>query len=381
MSRRSGLRLVLFPLLLAACGAENSATDAQPPLPAPDSGVVPPSAWAQPPAPACPQATTGVGEVWLDDPDDMSLVERPLYCLSGTGQLKGTFVSDIAPDSWQPAQEDDDHFVYTMGDAHLHEVQAYYAVMGMVGTYQALMSTGEPSPIQIEIGERKSFAQSHYYLPDLLIVGLKGVKPDMVPIQILCHEYGHHLIMSRVPKIEQLLNEALADYLAAAFTGNPRILSLDRLDVPQAVLDDPQALAIAARYLERTVDNDLTYPDDVVTNEKLCQTIQQAADTFPPDTELVPESRLAECKSLSPQELTEPEPHRTGAILAGALWQLREQLGAAVVNELIFDALAVQKPAALSFLTFDDALVEADRARHDGAHVAAIRQVFDARGL
>lgn len=380
MSRRWGLRLALFPLLLAACSGDDSATDAQLPSPQPDGGVVQPSAWMQPSAPACPQAAAGVGAVWLDDPNDMSLVQRALYCLSGTGKLQGTYISTITPDSWQPAVEDDDRFVYTMDDAHLHEVQAYYAVTGMVGTYQPMMASGEPPQIRIEIAENKSFAQSHYYLPDLLIVGLKGVKPDMVPIQILCHEYAHHLVMGPLPQIEPVLSEGLADYLAAAFTGNPRILSLDRLDVPQAVLADPESLAIAARYLERTVDNDLTYPDDVVTHEKLCQTIQQAADTFPPDTELVPASRLAQCKSLSPQELAEPEPHRTGAILAGALWQLRDQLGASVVNALVFEALR-QQAVALSFLTFDDGLVEADRAHHNGGHVSAIRQVFDARGL
>jgi hypothetical protein len=186
--------------------------------------------------------------------------------------------------------------------------------------------------------------------------------------------------MRRLPQIDQVLNEGLADYLAAAFTENPRILSLDRLELPPEVEQDPEKLAIAARYLERTVDNDLTYPEDLVTQGGLCDTFKEAAAIFPSGSPLVPDQKLQQCKSMSKQELASPEPHRTGMIVAGALWSLRGRLGALMVNALVLEVLGA-KPSSMTFLTFDDNLVKADQALHAGANVEAIRQVFDARGL
>jgi hypothetical protein len=369
-------------LLAAGCGAE---PDPQ----LPDGGPVadissdsgPPSAWVQPPPPDCPGMVTGTGDIWLDDPGEMSLVERPLYCLDpDEDRLAGLFITEIKPDSWQPASDKDRRFFFDLYDPHLHEVQVYYAVLGMVGYYRPLMSTSEPPPIRIELSANRSFTHSHYYLPDRLIIALGGVEPAMVPLQILCHEYAHHLIMRRIPTIDQLLNEGLADYLAAAFTENPRILSLDRLELPPEVQQDPEKLAVAARYLERSVDNELTYPEDLVTQGGLCETFKEAAAVFPAGSPLVPDQKLQQCASMSQQELASPEPHRTGVILAGALWSLRSRLGAPTVNALVLEVLG-EKPSSMTFLTFDDSLVKADQALHGGANVEAIRQVFDGRGL
>lgn len=377
--------VLLILLLPIGCGAEQH----QPPVP--DGGPVadssgdtgPASAWVQPSPPDCPGMVTGAGEIWLDDPGEMSLVERPLYCLDPGGRLAGTFITEIKPDSWQPASDKDQQFFFDIYNPHLHEVQVYYAIIGMVGYFRPLMSTSEPPPIRIELSANKSFTRSHYYLPDRLIIALEGVEPAMVPLQILCHEYAHHLIMRRLPQIDQVLNEGLADYLAAAFTENPRILSLDRLELPPEVQQDPQKLAVAARYLERSVDNDLTYPDDLVTQGGLCETFKEAAKVFPSGSPLVPDQKLQQCASMSQQELASPEPHRTGVILAGALWSLRGRLGAPKVSALVLEVLRRQgeKPTSMTFLTFDDNLVQADQTLHGGANVEAVRQVFDGRGL
>lgn len=378
----SRLNLLIL-LLLVSCGAELSSgdpTDPNDPNDPTDPNETAGSAWSQPVPPTCPQMITGSGAVWLDDPADMSLVQRPLHCLAGTSRLEGQFIVGIQPKDWQSAYSEQESFVYTLDDQHLHEVQLYYAIVGMVGYYQPHMTLAELPPIQIDIRHTASFATSRYDLPNNLSVGLQGVIPQMLSVQITSHEYAHHLIMRHLSDLDQILNEGLADYLAADFTKNPLILSLDRMDLPDALRADAEAMAIAARYLERSVDNELTYPDDAVSQRQLCQTLREAEAAFPPDTPLVPSAKLERCDSMSADEQAQLEPHRTGMILAGALWELRQELGSGTVNALIFRALADQS-GWLDLQEFAPELQRADQALHQGANAQSIEQVFSGRGL
>lgn len=70
------------------------------------------------------------------------------------------------------------------------------------------------------------------------------------------------------------------------------------------------------------------------------------------------------------------EVHDDGEILAAALWDLRERLGASVTDQLVVDALKLSS-CAPTFLDFRDALLTAD----NGANEDVIWEVFAARGM
>jgi hypothetical protein len=366
--RRTAQKLVLFLVLLVGCGGEPGAGEPDEQPPAPDLAFAI--------APDCPQTRQGSGAVWLDDPAVLSLIEHPLYCMDGSGRLQGTFVSAIQPDGWQPAQQGDLRFVYPLGDPHQHEVQIYHALTGMAARYRGV--AGAPAPIRVTLSADASFTLSRYDHPDRLRIALQGVVPQMVPGQILHHEYGHHLILRYGP-LEDVVNEAFADYLAADFSGEPRILELSRLALPASVKQDSAALEVARRYLERSVENQRVYPTDVVTQEKLCQILAQAAAVFPAGSPLVPAQKLADCASASKQELARPEPHRTGMIASGALWSLRGQIGPGAVAALLFQALT--EGPHLSLESLCPALKRADLALTGGRDGQAIEAVCTARGL
>jgi len=371
MSRRrtapEPLVLALALALLVGCGGEpGTELDEQPSAPDLAFAV----------APDCPQTRQGTGAVWLDDPALLSLIERPLYCMNGSGRLQGTFVSAIEPDGWQPAQRGDLRFVYPLGDPHQHEVQIYHALTGMAARYRGV--AGAPAPIHVTLSADASFTLSRYDQPDRLRIALQGVVPQMVPGQILHHEYGHHLILRHGP-LDDVINEAFADYLAADFSGEPRILALERLALPASVTQDAAALEVARRYLERSVDNQRVYPADVVTQEQLCQILAQAAAVFPQGSPLVPTQKLADCDSASKQELSRPEPHRTGMIASGALWSLRGQIGPGAVAALLFHTVSSEHQLSLESLC--PALGRADLALTGGHDAQAIEAVCTARGL
>lgn len=371
MSRRrtaqEPLVLALVLTLLAGCGVEPGATlDDQPPAPDLVLAI----------APDCPQTRQGTGAVWPGDPAKLSLTERPLYCMDGSGRLRGTFVSAIQPEGWQPAQRGDLRFVYPLGDPHQHEVQIYHALTTMAARYRG--AAGAPAPIQVTLSADASFTLSRYDWPDRLRIALQGVVPQMVQGQILYHEYGHHLVLRHGP-LDDVINEAFADYLAADFSGEPRILELSRLALPASVTQNPTALEVARRYLERSVDNQRTYPADVVTQEQLCQILAQAAAVFPPGSPLVPAQKLADCDAASKQELARPEPHRTGMIASGALWSLRGQIGPGAVAALLFHTLSSEHQLSLESLC--PALRRADLALTGGHDAQAIEAACTARGL
>jgi hypothetical protein len=75
-----------------------------------------------------------------------------------------------------------------------------------------------------------------------------------------------------------------------------------------------------------------------------------------------------------------PEPHADGEIWAQTLWDLRRALGSTVTEALVTDAMRLS-PSEPSFIDERNAILQADTARYQDAHKAAIWQVFAARGM
>jgi extracellular elastinolytic metalloproteinase len=74
------------------------------------------------------------------------------------------------------------------------------------------------------------------------------------------------------------------------------------------------------------------------------------------------------------------EPHSDGEIWGQTLWDLRRALGSAVTEALVTDAMRLSPPEP-SFIDERNAILQADTARYQDAHKAAIWQVFAARGM
>lgn len=88
-------------------------------------------------------------------------------------------------------------------------------------------------------------------------------------------------------------------------------------------------------------------------------------------------------------DFLDPRPviHDAGEIIGAALWDLREELGAGVVDALVVQSLSLL-PCDPNFVDFRDALLAADQAlngggvsQEGGANAAAIWTAFAARGL
>jgi len=363
-------------LLTMGCGGDPPPLQQVPGV-GPDAGMV-----ELDPAPSCPGGQSGEGHVWLGDPGVPQLVARRLHCLAGDGLLHGAFVDRIAPRGREPTQEASHRFRYPLDDPRRHEVQAYYEIVGMVAHYQPHLAFPTPAPVVVLLREQDSFATSRYESSELSL-GLGDVRPAALPLPVVRHEYAHHLIKQHASKVPLLINESLADYLAAERGDDPSILALDRLALPAAMRENAEAMDLAARYLERSVANEMVYPDDVMTEGELCEVFERAAEVFPPEVGLVPEAKLTRCRELDDEQKKRPEPHLAGRVLSGALWDLRQRLGGERVNALIFGLLSrsAELDRFLSLRAFGAGLAAVDALLHAGADSATIREIFATRGL
>jgi hypothetical protein len=80
-----------------------------------------------------------------------------------------------------------------------------------------------------------------------------------------------------------------------------------------------------------------------------------------------------------PRDL-EGEPHADGEIWSACLWELRAALGADVADRLVLAHHHLVTPRA-TFRTAVAALLTADRRLSGGKNSAAIREVFERRGV
>ena len=337
----------------------------------------PPEPFEMPPAPICPGATTGTGWVWLDDWDDTSLVERSLPCLAGDGTLSGPAVLAIEPDAWPAVQEPDHVFEYEASGPGYYDVQAYWGVVGMLGYYQSAVLVEIP-PVTVVLLAAESSGVARYWRDDRRIeLGLSGLSHGMLGVRIANHEYGHHLVMMHAPIVDQLTNEAVADYLSASFRGLPGVLLFEELELPPEISGNAGLLQMAGAYFTRSLDNTLLYPDDRIDWGEFCDVMKLAAGFA---SGMIPADRLERCDAMSHAERAEPEPHLTGRILGGALWDVRGALGREVTDRLVFNALLRLAPDD-DFLAFGVRLAEAAAHLEGDSAAQAVDTAFAARGL
>jgi len=318
----------------------------------------------------CPgEYLTGLGNVWRGH-DPYALETRDLPCLAGNGRLDGYYIGSIDTSENEEAQADDHRFLYEVGDPRLDEVEAYYVITHMANWIAASLEqagiSGSVLPllrsdeVHLDYGKYEVASKQLCYS---LNMGMQGLHRAVLNVDVLTHEFGHHVVFSLNRQIgNSMLHEGLADYMAAAFT---RDSAIEPSESPA---------------FDRDVDNDRSAPGDVITREEYCQTLldnmEQAGieEAYPGLHE-----QFEACLEESPADLARPEGHWAGMILSGALWDLRRQLGEAILHPTLFRALHSREAEDTGALL--DSLIEADAALHDGTNAQALANAFARHGI
>jgi Zn-dependent metalloprotease len=226
----------------------------------------------------------------------------------------------------QGASGEGGHFLYASDDARFSEVQLYYAMETARSRFQRLGFKGFDAPMRGTVlyqdydEEKKRFvgANNAFYTPfafgdepGMFFYLTSGNGDTSLDIDVIFHEYTHAIISELVGPYQsttfKALNEGSADYFSSSF------------------LDDPILGEYAARIFNtrtsfiRRADNQNRWPSNIVG-----------------------------------------EVHADGNIWSGALWDIREQLGGDITDEIAINAIAMLSPDAEFYDAAEAAIVAAD---------------------
>lgn len=331
--------------------------------------------WHAQPGPDCGSAAEGLGRVWLSDDAAATLVERPLYCLSGDGTLTGMLVSTIRSDGASLAQSGAEDYRYDLDHPAVNEVQAYFSTLSMASYFVRRTALTLPPKVEIAI-ETDRHVQLSEYRDGRVVVGLGSLVPARLPLGLFQRMYALHALAPYRDQFDEVVEAALADALSAGFRDEASVLRLEQLDLPKALLMSEAIAGVARRYFERSADNAYRYPEDVVSRDEFCEVISMAGSMV----SLVPAALQARCRQLSPEAGKEAEPALTGRILLGALFDIAQQIGRDTMLRAVVDALEAARGGTdrLSMTGFAAALVDVFES---GAEKAVAEAVFRERGL
>lgn len=152
---------------------------------------------------------------------------------------------------------------------------------------------------------------------------------------VIIHEFGHSIVFEKYGMVGgfefSAMNEAMADFMAATITNEPRIAE----DAMQPRTEMP--------YL-RTVENEFKFPED----------------------------------------FTGVAFHNDGQIFSGALWDLRKTLGSKVADQLVHEAQLAQAKTIFEFYLELQAVAESRDDQNPftpSPYESAIRKAFRKHGL
>ena len=292
----------------------------------------------------------------------------------GQNKLKGSYVDLTAPGilgSLNPAGVADEpsrNYVYSCDDPRFEEVMVYYHIDTTQRKIQSLGFTGKSSILAHPIPAHAHFdpglpppgfpdfacnayfsgldAGLHFGDFPARCVYLADTAEDA---DWIIHEYGHAVQDDQVPgwglsEQGSGMGEGFGDFLAAAMTGNPCWSEWVNVGTT----------ACAGQGGLRWLGNSNVYPGDFVA--------------CPND----PDSGIE-------------EPHCTGKIWGGALWDLVEALGSNqaardLALTLVLDSHFYLDPLS-GFSEAAAAIRQADIDLFGGAHVSTIESVFAGRGI
>jgi Zn-dependent metalloprotease len=246
----------------------------------------------------------------------------------------------------QGASRKDGHFLYAPDDARFSEVQLYYGMETASVRFQRLGFWGFDAPMKGTVlyqdydEEKKRFvgANNAFFTPFAfgddpgMFFYLTGGNGDVsLDIDVIFHEYAHAVVSELVGPYQsetfKALNEGTADYFSSSFLDDP-------------ILGEYAAKIFKARssFVRRT-DNGNRWPYNIVG-----------------------------------------EVHADGNIWSGALWDVREQLGADITDEIAINAIAMLSPNA-EFYDAAEAAINAADELYGSRAAEIVATAMERRGI
>lgn len=257
---------------------------------------------------------------------------RDLTFENGLFKLKGPFVhiQDLAPRAVAPVTSPDGKFYFTRDSAGFEDVMVYYHIDTFQRYVQRLgFSNLGNTPTAVD-PHGMGNSDNSSFVPGVrhLLFGEGGVD-DAEDADVIIHEYGHALSDAAAPNTNsgrerRGLDEGIGDYIAAAYSLDTRPYNWFKL----YSWDGHNEF-----WAGRTATSSQTYP--------------------PPSTNI----------------------YKFGEIWASTLIELRQTLGAEVMDRLVLQ----QMYSNYINMTLPDGallLLDADTALYGGVHAAAIQQAF-----
>jgi len=313
-------------------------------------------------------SSDGTGRVFVPNPvqdlGDQSLTDQkdadyaalaPAYHtvalthLDGSGFLHGDWAT-IVGSTGNLAYSPTNTFLYRRNQDEFEQVMAYYWITQAQEYIQSLgFGTGralppineEPQRLRInQYGVDNSFATEH---KDEMRFGKGGVD-DAEDAEVILHEYGHaiHFAQGFQFSTEEAgaISEGFGDYWAVTVSEHVRAaLGLPASPDPACVADwDSTSYTASAPHCLRRLDEDLTYPDDLVG-----------------------------------------EVHADGEIWSRALWDIRSALGATKADTAILDGQFGFDGGTMPALARD--IVAAADELYGGTVASQVHAVFEDRGI
>ncbi|MCB1043992.1 MAG: hypothetical protein KDC35_13695 [Acidobacteria bacterium] len=268
---------------------------------------------------------------------------------------------EISPPETEMATSETD-FRYTRSDdrfeavqvyAHIERAQAYLASLSIEGLQQ------RPIPFDPHALNGADASQFSIWNGDpmgTLEFG-DGSVDDAEDADLIYHEYFHALHFAMVG--ERIFDPAI----------NPDLPPSQRTDESGALVEG------CADYFAHTMTFDLKSNHGTDVHALM----QWNAAGIQPENGPPFYQRRTDFAGAYPQALTGSR-HLDGQIIASLMADLRAQLGAQVIDSLLFASLAILPPQAL-FRDFARALLEADYFLFQGSHQAPIENAIVAHGL
>jgi hypothetical protein len=241
------------------------------------------------------------------------------------------------------------HFDFATGTPGFGQVMAYHHVDHVV---RWLGDRGfHPRHRAISVHTRAFRQLNAYFDPraDGIFLGATSAFDAADDADVVVHEFGHSVVHAYAPGLlgkswslgDASLHEGYADFLSCIYFDNP--LSAAALHLALWKEGD------AGDYLQK-IGFDSKHP-----------------------------GRACNSSHINPRDV-DSDPHVTGMIASGALWDVRSQVGAVTGDKLALSALAHLARSDNDFTDLLEAVLEADR-RAGGHHATGIRAAFSRHGV
>jgi Zn-dependent metalloprotease len=322
----------------------------------------------------------GTGRVYPNDPVSSSLTTVTLPRLDGSGYLVGTHVTVWHSYSFTPAYDPNNNFFYTpspwnqlTNTSNFDDVNVYYHgdKFAREYWYSKLGAIGNNYHANASVEYRNTDGAGVRLPPSVqepvMCFGTGGVmtKNSAQKSDVIYHEYTH--IMNWLIGLNggfeaAALSEGYSDYHAASFTNDPHF---GEHWVNNSNTGDSRTVATSASGV---------WSEDSAGQHNGWNYNNRATLKYGKDPDLIP---IYGDPWLNPPG----DEHTVGMIWGGALWDLRNRLGANTADYLIYQGLVHRHVSDMKFQDARDGLLIADYHIYNSMFHNIINSIMNARGI